>query len=201
MPMGDDGSVTRWFGLLQAGDPAAALHLWEFFFRRLMALARLKLRDAPRQAADEEDIALSVFDSFCRHAEQGRLPELSDRDDLWRFLVVLTVRKAQHLVRAETCQKRGGDRGMPARGGDPDEASVLEQVLSREPTPDMAAQMAEDVGERLRRLGDRELEAIARLRMEGYTVEEIAQKLGYVVRSIKRKLQQIRRIWQKEVES
>ncbi len=65
----------------------------------------------------------------------------------------------------------------------------------------MAAQMAEDFGERLRRLEDDELAAIARLRLEGYTVEEIAQKLGYVVRLIKRKLQQIRRIWRKEVGS
>jgi DNA-directed RNA polymerase specialized sigma24 family protein len=50
-------------------------------------------------------------------------------------------------------------------------------------------------------LDDRELEAIALLRMEGYCVEEIAQELGYAARSIKRKLHLIRRIWQEEVAS
>jgi DNA-directed RNA polymerase specialized sigma24 family protein len=196
--MHDDGSITHWFGQLQAGDPAAAQQLWERYFRRLVGLARLKLRDAPRRAADEEDVALSAFDSFCRSAEQGRFPQLSDRDGLWRLLVVLTIRKAQHLVRDETRQKRRPVSNGFAR---PDEASVLEQVLSREPTPDLAAQVAEEYSALLRRLNDSKLEAIALLRMEGYTVEEIAPKLGTVGRTIKRKLQLIRSIWEKEVEA
>jgi hypothetical protein len=88
-PMADDGSVTRWFGQLQAGDQAAAQQLWERYFRRLVGLARLKLRDAPCRSADEEDVALSAFDSFCRNAERGRFPQLADRNNLWRLLVVL----------------------------------------------------------------------------------------------------------------
>src|SRR5262249_15219134 len=32
--------------------------------------------------ADQEDVALSAFDSFYRAAEQGRFPRLHDRDDL-----------------------------------------------------------------------------------------------------------------------
>jgi DNA-directed RNA polymerase specialized sigma24 family protein len=199
--MSQVGSITYWLSLLQAGEPAAAEQLWHRFFRRLMALARLKLRGAPRGAADEEDVVLSVFDSFCRHIEQGRFPDLADREDLWRLLVLITARKAHQLVRDEARKKRGGSRPATDPRGDPGPEPALDQVLSREPSPDMAAQMAEDFGERLRRLKDDELAAIARLRLEGYTVEEIAQKLGYVERSIKRKLQQIRRIWRKEVGS
>jgi DNA-directed RNA polymerase specialized sigma24 family protein len=200
--MADDGSVTRWFGELQAGDPVAAQHLWEHYFRRLVGLARLKLQNAPRRAADEEDVALSAFDSFCRNAEQGRFPQLLDRDSLWRLLVVLTVRKAQHLVRDATRQKRGGGvRPLPDTPGAADEAPILEQILSREPTPELAAQMAEEYHGLLRRLGDSELETIAVLRMEGYSVDEIAQKLGYVARSIKRKLHLIRSIWEKDIAS
>jgi hypothetical protein len=37
--------------------------------------------------------------------------------------------------------------------------------------------------------------------MEGYTVEEIAAKLGYAPRSIKRKLQLVRSLWEKELDS
>jgi DNA-directed RNA polymerase specialized sigma24 family protein len=197
--MADDGSVTCWFDQLQAGNRDAAQHLWERYFRRLVGLARLKLRNAPRQAADEEDVALSAFDSFCRNAEQGRFPQLLDRDSLWRLLVVLTVRKAQHLVRDETRQKRGGGlRPVSDTSGAPEEVSVLNEILSREPTPEIAVQMVEEYQGLLRRLGDSELEAIALLRMEGYSVDEIAQKLGYVARSIKRKLQLIRSIWEKD---
>src|SRR3984893_18595241 len=97
-----DGSVTRWIGALQAGDHAAAQQLWERYFRRLVGLARKKLQGASRRAADEEDVALSAFNSFFRCAEQGRFPNLVDRDSLWRLLVVLTARKAAHLVRDES---------------------------------------------------------------------------------------------------
>src|SRR5262245_37262987 len=122
--MASDGSVTRWLGQLQGGDPAAAQQLWERYFRRLVGLARQRLRGAPRRVADEEDVALSAFDSFCRNAEAGRFPHLLDRDGLWQLLVVITVRKATHLVRDQCRQKRCG--GLAAV---PDAQSLLDQVL------------------------------------------------------------------------
>src|SRR4051812_18246510 len=100
------GSVTRWLGQLRAGDAGAAGPQWERYFRRLVALARARLHSAPRRAADEEDVALSAFDSFCRGAGQGRFPHLDDRDDLWRLLVTITARKALHLRRDEGRKKR-----------------------------------------------------------------------------------------------
>src|SRR6516165_9840548 len=106
--MSPGGSVTQWLGQAQAGDPAAAQQLWERYFGRLVAFARVKLQGAPRGMADEEDVALSAFDSFYRGVEQGRFPRLSDRDDLWQVLVVLTERKAINLMHHERRQKRGG---------------------------------------------------------------------------------------------
>ena len=58
--------------------------------------------------------------------------------------------------------------------------------------------MAEECQRLLKALGDPELEAVAVGRMEGYSVEELASKLGYSPRSIKRKLQMIRDIWEEE---
>src|SRR5262245_51966189 len=99
--MSSAGSVTGWLGDLQAGSPEAAQQLWQRYYGRLVGLARLKLRGAARRLADEEDIALSAFDSFCRGAEQGRFPRLDDRDNLWHLLVTLTSRKATNLLRHE----------------------------------------------------------------------------------------------------
>jgi DNA-directed RNA polymerase specialized sigma24 family protein len=185
-------SVTLWLDRLKDGDEAAAQRLWERYFARLVGLARAKLRGAPRQAADEDDIALSAFDSFCRGAEAGRFPRLNDRDSLWHLLVVLTARKAAHLIRDATRQKRGGGAGI-----DPD-AAALDELLSREPTPAFAAEVADECRRLLGRLGDPELEAVALAKLEGHTVEEIAAKLGYATRSIKRKLQMIRDLWERE---
>src|SRR5215471_11580657 len=82
MPM--QTGVTHWIGLLQAGDVAAAQPLWERYFARLVELARSRLRGAGRRVADEEDVALSAFDSFCRGAMGGRFPRLTDSADLWK---------------------------------------------------------------------------------------------------------------------
>ncbi len=60
--------------------------------------------------ADEEDVALSAFESFYRRAEQGQFPQLEDRDDLWQLLFVLTVRKAINLVNYQGRKSRGGGR-------------------------------------------------------------------------------------------
>jgi DNA-directed RNA polymerase specialized sigma24 family protein len=193
-------SVTCWLGQLQAGDPAAVQQLWQRSFHRLVGLARQKLRNAPRRVADEEDVALSAFDSFCRNAERGRFPQLLDRVSLWRLLVVLTARKAAHQIRDEQRLKRGGGAAINnPTTTEADERPLLEQVLSHEPSPAFAAEVAEQCQQLLRMLHDPELEAVALARMEGYSVEEIADQLGYAPRSIKRKLQLIRGLWEKEL--
>src|SRR5437879_6530897 len=61
--MSADGSVSRWITELKAGDDVAAQKLWQGYFHRLVGLARMKLRGAQRRAEDEEDAALSAFDS------------------------------------------------------------------------------------------------------------------------------------------
>ena len=91
---GDEEPIERWIGELQCGgDPnEAARKLWECYFRDLVRLARARFRDAPRGPADEEDAALTAFETFCRGAAAGRFQHLAGRDELWRLLVTLTVR-------------------------------------------------------------------------------------------------------------
>src|SRR5262249_37890529 len=142
------GSVTHWLGLLKAGEPDAVQALWEAYFSRLVVLARKRLQGTPRRAADEEDVALSAFDSFCRGREPGRFPDVDDRDDLWQVLGMLTVRKALQLARHECREKRGGGKvlneaDLAAVGGS-GEAVGLAGVLGSEPTPEFAVQVAEE---------------------------------------------------------
>ncbi len=194
--MWSSGSVTHWIGRLKGGDLAAAQPLWERYFRQLVGLARQKLRGAPRRSADEEDAALSAFESICRGIEHDRFPQLQDRNDLWRLLVVITARKALALARHERRQKRGG--GKVQRESEAGK-EALAQVLGPEPSPEFAAQVSEEYGRLLGQLGDGELRSIALWKMEGYTNEEIAAKLGCVPRTIERKLRVIRGLWKQEV--
>jgi len=190
--MDADGSVTHWLRQLQAGEHQAAQGLWERYFRRLVGLARAKLRSGRRLAADEEDVALSAFDSFCRAAEEGRFPQLRDRDNLWRVLMLITARKAVHLLRDERRLKRGGGATLAESGGDD-----LDQIVGREPSPDFAAQVAEECQRLLTRLDNPGLITVALMKMDGHSNEEIAKHMECAPRSVGRKLQLIRRIWEK----
>jgi DNA-directed RNA polymerase specialized sigma24 family protein len=187
-------------GPLRDGDPAAVRLLWERYFHRLVDLARCRLRGAAGCIVDGEDVALSAFDSFCRRAADGRFPDLLDRDGLWRLLMTLTARKAARQLRDARRRKRGGAAVVVSGvAGENGEEGLLEQVMSREPSPETAAELAEEYRRLLNLLGDKDLEAIAVARMEGHGVEEIAARVGYAPRSVKRKLRLIRDIWGREV--
>jgi DNA-directed RNA polymerase specialized sigma24 family protein len=203
MPMRPDASVTQWIDGLKAGDPDAAQKLWERYFRRLVGLAKKKLRAAPRCAADEEDVALSAFDSFCRGAGQDRFPQLHDRLDLWQLLVLLTARKAVDLAQHERRQKRGGggvldEAALPGPARSSAQGAALEQIEGPEPTPAFAAQVAEEYGRLLERLDSPELRSVAMHKVEGYGNEEIAARLGCGLRTVERRLRLIRGIWEQE---
>ena len=193
-PMPSPDSVSHWIEQLKAGNQAAAQELWERYFQRIVQLARKKLQGSPRRAADEEDVALSAFHSFCQGAEQGRFPRLQDRDDLWQLLVMLTARKGLDLLCHENRQKRGGGAGGAGRIH---EDPALEDIIGREPSPDFAAQIVEECQWLMNRL-DPDLRQVAAWKMEGYTNEEIAEKLSCVPRTVERRLLLIRTLWKRE---
>jgi DNA-directed RNA polymerase specialized sigma24 family protein len=197
-PLSSAGSITCWLNLLKAGDAAAAQPLWERYFHRLVGLARTRLAGTPRRAADEEDVALAAFENFCRGAGEGRFPRLADREDLWQVLVLLTARQANRLREQERRQKRGG--GQVQAEADLDETLPLAEVIGPEPTPEFAAQVLEEYRRLLDKLGDAELRKLAVWKMEGFTSEEIAARLGRSLRTVERKVQLIRILWQEEVE-
>ena len=196
------GSVTHWIGTLQAGEmDEAARHLWGRYFERLAHLARLLLRSKARGPADEEDVALSVFNSFFDGVAAGAFPELGGRDDLWRLLVTITARKAANQVRREHQLKRGGGRvlGEVVLGsGDSDAGWAFAQVVGDEPSPEFAAMVAEEFRLRLEGLESDSLRQVALMRMEGYANEEIGARLDISLRSVERKLEAIRKRWQPE---
>ncbi len=201
--MSSTGSITRLFNQLQQGERDTAQALWERYFHRLIGLARKKLGDFPRRAVDEEDVALSAFDSFCRAAEGGRFPQLQDRDDLWQVLVMITARKVCDLREYEGRDKRDWRRVQEEarRGGDESSwrGSALSGVLSREPDPAFAAEVAEESRRLLEELGDEELRQIALAKMEGRTNEEIAAQRSCALSTVERRLRIIRKRWEKEL--
>ena len=193
--MRNKGSVTVWLDRLRMGEKRdeAVARLWGRYFTRLVQKARRHLRSRTR-ATDEEDVALSAFDSFVQAAEDGRFPRLDGRNDLWQILLMLTSRKAANAVRDESRQKRGGGR-VEHRLGDGGPVAGGPAVPSAEPDPAEAMALAEGVEQLLAVLDSEELRRIAVLAWEGYTDREIADRLGKSVATAERKIRRIRDIW------
>lgn len=193
-----DHSVTLWLQGLRAGDSTAARKTWERYYDRLVRLAMQKLRSASRRVADEEDVVVAAFDSFCRGVKDGRFPKLDDRDDLWQVLVMLTARKAANQAKEQRRQKRGGGlvRGESVfERGDDEPLAGIDQVVGGEPTPEFAEQVGEACSHLLNKLTDELLQSIALAKLEGYTNDEIAARFGVRTRTIERKLSLIRELW------
>ncbi len=197
-------SVTRWIGELKEGESNASQKLWERYFGRLIRLATKRLGSAPRRIADEEDVALSVFDNLCRGAAAGRFKQLQDRDDLWKLLTAIVGMKAVDQIRRQTAQKRGGTevRGESIFGAaDTSQHGGLNQMFQDEPTPEMLLAMEEQQREMIQILPDDSQRQVARLRFEGYSNEEISNQMGISLRTVERKLKVIRKIWMTMIDS
>ena len=194
--MDPETSITRCIKALKEGDQAAAQRIWESYFCRLVGLARARLRDFPRRAADEEDVALSAFDSFCRGVDVGRFPRLDNRYDLWQVLALITVRKSIDLRQREGRQVRGGGR-VRAFSDLVDED--FDPTRGDEPGPEMAAQLADEYRRLMEKLDDPTLRSVATWKLEGFTNDEIAARLGCVASTVERKLARIRSKWAREM--
>ncbi len=181
-------SITRLIRAVEDGSSSAVRSLLPAYFGRLVRLAGKRLRNVPGLGSYDEDLALRSFQSVCqRLRDPARSFDLAGRDDLWRLLATRTISRTIDLIR----------RHRPAKALD---AAAVAQLLAREPTPEEAAELADECRRLLDSLKEPELRQIALLKVEGYTHEEIAARLDCVPRTIERKVRRIRLIWKHELE-
>ena len=197
MRLSESHSITRLISQLKEGQETAAHGLWERYFRQLMELAKRRLRAYPRRLADEEDVVVSVFHSLCEGAAGGRFDQLTDRHDLWKLLLVITRQKAVDMIRRESRKKRGGGnvRGESIFDSDHDAPNGIEDLIGSEPTPDFLAMVEEQHDRLLANLRNDDLRLIANRKLAGYSNRDIADELGVVERTIRRKVSLIMDEW------
>jgi RNA polymerase sigma factor (sigma-70 family) len=194
----DSSSVSTWLYNAAEGDQRSAQRLWERYLDRLIGLSADRLRSCPKRLADEEDLALNVFDEFLRKARQGIYPRLESRDDFWQIVVQITQRRAiDQYRRARAYERRVSGESVL---GAPDHTSqndspALNLVTSTEVSPDEAASFNEQFKIMLAQLETDELRSVAQCRLAGLTDNEIAQRLRCSLRTVERRLNQIRQAW------
>ncbi|MEM9645940.1 MAG: ECF-type sigma factor [Planctomycetota bacterium] len=201
----DDSEVfLKQLALVREGDEAATTELWNRYFAPLVRLAAGRLPANLRRTGDEEDIALSAFNSFIAGIRRDQFPDLSGPDNLWGLLITLTTRKVHAHLRHSTRQKRGGGavRGesvfIDPSGGN--RGGGLGGVTGQSATPDLRVELAEACDTLLDQLPDDQLRQIAVMRMDGFLVDEIAETLGISKRAVERRLQLIRQTWTEAAE-
>jgi RNA polymerase sigma factor (sigma-70 family) len=181
------GSVTLWLDRLTAGDTEALGPLWGRYYDRVVSLARTRLRRLDVRAADEDDVAASAFRQFYRAAAANRFARLENRDDLWQVLSILTTRKAVDYHKHQARWKRsGGFAALPT------------DMVSTIADPARATLAADEVRVLFEQLPDDEAREVARLKLDGHSNEEIADRLGCTLRTVTRRLALIRSIWDNE---
>jgi hypothetical protein len=179
--------VTRLIRAAQNDRALAVGPLLEVYFDCLVQLARGRHQDLPGMANYDEDLDLRAFYSvYWRVRDPERPLQLTDRDNLWHLLAARTISRAIDLIRRHRLREVPGEYS-------------LEQLLTREPTPEAATATADEFRRLLALLEEPELRQIARWKVEGYTNKEIAARLDCVPCTVERKVRRIRLLWKHEL--
>ena len=187
------GSITGQFVQFRDGDPHALNTLWERFFPRMLALARKSLAGETRFVPDPDEVVQRAFVRLWQRTQRGSLDGDVDRNDLWRVLSRLTVQITHDQARREVAERRGAGqvRSASALQTDSSHGCDLDQRFSALPAPE-----CDLICEELLSQLDDSLRRIALLKLSGHTNAEIATTLGVHERTIERKLQVIRVVWE-----
>ncbi len=189
-----DGSVTECIHRAQEGESFAQHQLWERYLRRLLGIARNRLRGVAVAVVDPDDVVIKAFHDFLAGVERGQFAKLDNRQDLWQILIMLIGRRTIDEKRRAGTSKRGAH----LRTAEPIELgheSLIQMIASSEPSPAQAVEFSEQFEQRLTQLGDERLRRIAICKLSGFSNQEIASQIGCSLRSIERKLSLIRGKW------
>jgi RNA polymerase sigma-70 factor (ECF subfamily) len=178
--------VTRW---RENGDQAAAAELFESYAARLITLVRAHLSEKMARRFDAEDVVQSAFRSFFVGTREGRLL-LDQSGDLWRLLVAISLHKLYRRVESHTAGKRAVAR---EEYGGIDEAwlQLFQGRLAAVNAADDALALAEEIEHVSSGLDPIE-QRMFELRLEGYTLDEIAQDTARSQRTVRRVMDRIK---------
>ena len=123
--MEDHDSFDNLMSRLKTGDQGAATEIFDRFARRLVGLARSRLDERMRQKVDPEDVMQSVFKSFFRVHNDGKV-DLASWDSMWALLTVITLRKCGHRVEYFRAGRRDVAREVQPRAGSDESVSSFQ---------------------------------------------------------------------------
>jgi RNA polymerase sigma factor (sigma-70 family) len=174
--------------------PADPRLVFEHFSRRLIGLARGHLAAQLQHKVDPEDVVQSAYKSLLLRYGDGALAE-EGWEGLWGLLTMITVRKCADRARFHQAERR--DMRREAAAANDSGSDSWREALSREPTPDQAAALAEIVEGLLSRL-DSDERRMVELSLQGFSVQEISEQTGRAERSVRRLRERVRKYLERQ---
>lgn len=165
-------------------NPDAESQIIGLYSRRLIAFAKSRLADQMGRRVDAEDIVQSAYRSFFRRLQRGDF-EFDEQNDVWRLLAAITLCKTQSAVRHHQRQQRDVRR----------ERSLEDSMrpLEREPSAEDVAIFYELLESMLIGMPEHYREIVL-LRMEGYSIPEIASQVDRSERTVLRVLARLQEV-------
>jgi RNA polymerase sigma-70 factor, ECF subfamily len=174
--------VARW----RSGSETAAQQLFDQYVQRLLTLARWHISEKLRGRIDPEDVVQSVFRTFFIRVRNNGF-SFDEADDLFKLLTRITLHKTLRQVAFHRAARRNPEREL---GKGNSEQDAIMQVLDTEPDPETVVAFADHLKMFLEKFTQQD-QQIIELRLQGYTSEEIAEKLGTYDRKVRRVLERI----------
>jgi RNA polymerase sigma-70 factor (ECF subfamily) len=185
----ESSSFAEFLARLQAQDGDAARALFQRFAGQLIALARQKFEGPLRNKVDPEDVVQSAYKSFFRRYAGDNLKG-ENWNSLWGLLTLITVRKCAERVAYHRAECRDTAREAPGPSH-PEDGPAWPDAPGREPTPLEAVQLRETVEQLFAYLDEGERPVIE-LSLQGYTTQEISQRLDCPERTVRRLRERVR---------
>jgi RNA polymerase sigma factor (sigma-70 family) len=161
---------------LNRGDSQAMQQLFDRYSEQLVRLAGKNIHPALLKRFDGEDVVQSVFRTFFRRQEEGKI-QIEHSQQLWQLLATITLCKTRSHARRHTAEKRNAkaEEGI---------AADL-QLFEREPSPEDALAMWEEIDAALDGLPERAGKILSN-RLEGKNKSEIAKEMNLSRQTIHR---------------
>ncbi len=179
--------------LFRRGDQDAAREIVDRYLDRLLTLARRRISQRLASRVDPEDIVQSVFRTFFVRLKEGQFV-FQDQDDLCKLLMRITLHKTLRQVAYHKAAKRDPSLETPQGSHHSEQLSAL---FDQEPTQEATVTFLDQLEHFLTQLRPQERE-ILEMRLQGFSNEEIAKKLGIYDRKIRRVIEHVRDIALKE---
>jgi|694.fasta_scaffold12280_9 hypothetical protein len=192
----EPGSITQWLQRLHAGEADAAEEIWIRYYPRVVRLAALQLIKSDDRSIDEEDVAQSTFRTVYLAVMNGKYPDIEDRRDLWRLLLVSTLNRVRRHHRDSHTLKRSVNELVTQ---DQSRRRLIMEISG----PDAQAEMADLIETLFRRLDQEdptgELRQIALLKLEEHSASAIARRLKRRKNHVLQRIRLIRILWEESL--